>query len=185
MRTAAAIAVIVECASWREALPGAAALACKAARAALAGARRDGAAVPAALELSLVLADDALLRRLNRDFRHRDKPTNVLSFPALSVTELARAAEGAGTTSRVPLGDVVLALETMRAEAQVQGKTLAGHFAHLVVHGTLHLLGYDHLKAAEASRMEGLEVAVLERLGVADPYAAPARAGRAGVVVHG
>jgi len=125
------------------------------------------------LSLALVLADDATVRALNRDYRGADKPTNVLAFAALE-----------GETPAIPgepveLGDVVVALETVLAEAQAQGKAPADHLAHLTVHGTLHLLGYDHQDDGEAEAMEGLEVRVLAGLGVADPYAAPAAGGAA------
>ena len=107
--------------------------------------------------LCIVLANDRLQRRLNRDFRGTDKPTNVLSF--------ASAPEG--------LGDVVLALETVTREARTQGKSLADHVAHLVVHGVLHLMGYDHETGREAARMERLEARILDGLGIADPYRLP------------
>jgi probable rRNA maturation factor len=147
---------------WRRALPDPARICRRAARAALAGA----GAPRGRAELAIVLADDALVRALNRDWRGRDAPTNVLSF-------------GAGDGGPVPpdapllLGDVVLAFETVAAEAQAQGKPLAEHLAHLVVHGVLHLLGFDHEAAAEARRMEALETRVLAGLGVADPYRLP------------
>ncbi|SDG23395.1 probable rRNA maturation factor [Limimonas halophila] len=117
------------------------------------------------LSLSLVLADDETVRTLNRDYRGADKPTNVLAFAALE-----------GDSPEIPgepveLGDVVIALETVLAEARAQGKTAADHLTHLTVHGTLHLLGLDHQDDTEAEAMEGLEVRVLAGLGVADPYA--------------
>ena len=115
---------------------------------------------PAAGGVCLVLADDALQRRLNREFRGRDKSTNVLSF------------DGAPAA----LGDVVLALETIAAEAEAQGKPLADHVAHLVVHGVLHLLGYDHETQGQARSMERLEIEILAGLGIGDPYRLP-RAG--------
>ncbi len=147
---------------WRRALPEAGRVCERAARAALAGAgspRRQA-------ELAIVLADDGLVRMLNRDWRGRDAPTNVLSFAA---------GEGGPAPPDAPLllGDVVLAFETVAAEARAQGKPLADHLAHLVVHGVLHLLGFDHEIAAEARRMEALETRVLAGLGVADPYRLP------------
>ncbi|HYG89032.1 MAG TPA: rRNA maturation RNase YbeY [Azospirillum sp.] len=117
-------------------------------------------------ELSVVLSDDALVQTLNRDYRGKDKPTNVLSF-ALTETDSPEA-EAAPTL----LGDVVLAWETVAREAQEQGKPLSDHLCHLVVHGVLHLLGYDHEVDAEAEEMERLEVEVLSTLGISDPYAA-------------
>jgi probable rRNA maturation factor len=146
------IALRLEAAAWRRRLPAAATIARRAARAALAGGRTGRRGNEG--ELCLVLADDALQRRLNRDFRGADKSTNVLSF------------EGAPAS----LGDVVLALETIAAEADSQDKSLADHLAHLVVHGVLHLMGYDHQTGAEARAMERLERDILAGLGIADPY---------------
>jgi probable rRNA maturation factor len=120
-------------------------------------------------EVSVLLADDACVRRLNAAWRGRDRATNVLSFPTFErvrETPPARPPEGP-----VPLGDVVLALETVRAEAEAAGKPLAAHVSHLVVHGCLHLLGYDHQDDADALLMEGLERSALGRLEIADPYA--------------
>ena len=156
------IALRVEAPGWRRALPANARYLRRVATAALRAAHAE--AVPAAAGgLTLVLADDALQRRLNRAYRGHDKPTNVLSF------------DGAPAA----LGDVVLALETVAAEARAQGKPLADHVAHLVVHGVLHLMGYDHETERGARRMEGLEVAILAGLGIADPYQrAAARARR-------
>lgn len=148
--------------AWKRRLPEAGRLARRAARSALNGAARRGGAG----EIGLVLGDDALLRRLNRTYRGIDKPTNVLSF--------------AGEPHALPgearnLGEVIVARETLVGEARAQGKPVADHLAHLVVHGVLHLLGYDHETDAEAERMERLETAILARLGVADPYAPPQR----------
>jgi len=112
-------------------------------------------------DVSLCLADDAALRALNLSWRGIDKPTNVLSFPAA----LGRPEEA--TT----LGDIVLAYETLAREADELGVSLADHYRHLLVHGFLHLIGYDHETDAEAERMEALEAKILARLGVADPYA--------------
>lgn len=157
---ALAVALNQPCSRWRRELPGAARLSVAAARAAVAGA---GKPLAAPTELSIVLGDDALLRRLNRLWRGRDKPTNVLSFPAEDGTP--RAAD-----APLLLGDVVLAFETVALEARAQGKPPADHLRHLVVHGVLHLLGYDHVRAAQARRMEALEKTVLCGLGIADPY---------------
>ena len=107
--------------------------------------------------LDILLAADETLRELNARFRGKDAPTNVLSFPA------PRSAEP-------HLGDVALAHGVCTREAAAQGKTLADHLSHLVVHGVLHLLGYDHEADGEAQTMEGLERAVLAGLGIADPY---------------
>ncbi|MGO1119425.1 rRNA maturation RNase YbeY [Rhodovibrionaceae bacterium A322] len=114
-----------------------------------------------AFEVSLVLADDALLQQLNRDYRQKDKPTNVLSFPADTPSP-----EGEPEL----LGDVILSYSTCRREAEEQGKTLQDHFTHLLVHGLLHLLGFDHEADAEAEEMEALEREILADLGIADPY---------------
>ncbi|HYM27467.1 MAG TPA: rRNA maturation RNase YbeY, partial [Steroidobacteraceae bacterium] len=99
--------------------------------------------------------------RLNARFRGRDRPTNVLSFPAATMP----ARRGAR-----PLGELVVCPRVLRAEARAQAKTLRAHWAHLIVHGTLHLVGYDHARAAEAARMERREIRVLRALGFANPY---------------
>jgi probable rRNA maturation factor len=125
------------------------------------------AATAAAGEISLVLADDAALRALNRTWRGIDKPTNVLSFPA------APAVRGEARGPRRPriLGDIAIAHETVRREAAAEGKPFEHHLAHLAVHGFLHLLGYDHESESEAEDMERLECTILAGLGVSDPYA--------------
>ena len=159
-------AVVVLADAWAAALPDAERLVQRAAASALA-ALPDPARPAGALELSLVLADDARVQALNRVYRGRDKPTNVLSFAAGDDDSMPPI-PGAPR----PLGDVVLALETATAEAAAAGKPLADHVTHLTVHGVLHLLGYDHERGpAEAAEMESLEVAILATLGVADPYA--------------
>jgi probable rRNA maturation factor len=112
--------------------------------------------------VAIALASDAAVRRLNRDFRGKDRPTNVLSFPAGS-----RATEAGAPRF---IGDIVLARQTVLREARAQDKRPGHHLTHLVVHGTLHLLGYDHENAADARRMEMLEVRILAGLGIADPY---------------
>ena len=107
------------------------------------------------------------MRDLNARFRDRDRPTNVLSFPAAAMSLPGEAP---------PLGDIVLAFGVCAAEAAAQGKTLADHLAHLTVHGVLHLLGRDHEDEAEAEAMEAEERSILATLGVADPYRADAHA---------
>ena len=122
-----------------------------------------GAELCAGAELCIHLADDAHIQTLNARWRGFDKPTNVLSFPAAERAQLAQA--------RL-LGDIVLAYETMAREAEDEGKPLADHYRHLVVHGFLHLLGFDHEIDAEAQAMEAMETRILAQLGVADPYRA-------------
>jgi probable rRNA maturation factor len=142
-----AVDVVVLDSGWAKALPGVERLVRKAARAATANAKRS---------LTVALADDKRVRALNARDRKKDKPTNVLSYPS---------------GERQYLGDVVLARQTVWREARSQGKTAADHVAHLVVHGTLHLMGYDHeTSEADAERMEALERRILARLGIADPY---------------
>lgn len=113
-------------------------------------------------DVSLRLADDAALRALNLHWRGIDKPTNVLSFPAASPGPL---------TNTTALGDIALAYETLAREAEDLGVPLADHYRHLLAHGFLHLIGYDHRTDAEAERMEALETRILTRLRVGDPYA--------------
>jgi probable rRNA maturation factor len=146
------IDVEVEDEAWTAALPGAASLARAAAEAVLSRQR------PGSPEgLTILLADDAAVGELNARFREQGKPTNVLSFPAPANPEHH-------------LGDVALAFGVCNREAREQGKALANHLQHLVAHGVLHLLGYDHLDDAEAAEMEGLERIILAGLGIADPY---------------
>jgi probable rRNA maturation factor len=167
------IAVTVDHPVWLRRLPDAAARCRRWARAALAAGGFDGRRLAGGAELSILLTDDATLRRLNRDFRGKDKPTNVLSFPALDPAGLARLATAKSQHSGalpVALGDIAIAYETMTYEAKAQAKTLADHLAHLVVHGVLHLLGYDHIAKTQATEMETLETDLLARLGVKDPY---------------
>jgi probable rRNA maturation factor len=119
-------------------------------------------------EVSVLLADDATVRKLNADYRGQDHPTDVLSFPTFE--HVLEHVPGHGSPGPVPLGDVVLGLETVRTEAAAEGTPFDDHVSHLLVHGCLHLLGYDHQTAADAACMEGLERGILARLGIADPY---------------
>ncbi len=120
------------------------------------------------LSVSLLFTNDAEVHRLNREWRERDKPTNVLSFPMLSREELL-ALEPEGPPEM--LGDIALAYETCAREAQEKAIPLDHHAAHLIVHGLLHLAGHDHVHCdAEAEAMEALEITALAKLGIPDPY---------------
>jgi probable rRNA maturation factor len=130
-------------------------------RVAAAVAARPEPIVPEAAELSLLLTDDAHVRVLNRQWRGQDKPTNVLSFPSADD----------GDEPGPLLGDVVVAHETTAREAAAEGKSFDDHLAHLLVHGLLHLFGFDHETDEEAEEMEALETEILVGLGISDPYA--------------
>lgn len=143
------VEIVFAAPGWRAAVPRCAALARRAVEATLADQRENG-------HLTILLTDDAEIRRLNGGFRGREKATNVLSFPA--------------PYGSLTLGDLALSLGVVRREALAEGRRVAAHFAHLVVHGTLHLLGHDHLAAGEASLMERAEARILHRLGFANPW---------------
>ena len=124
-----------------------------------------------AWEVVVLACDDSRIATLNADFRGKPRPTNVLSWPS---EERGAEADGGAPVPPDPadpeLGDIALAYETCAAEAAAAGKSLADHATHLIVHGTLHLLGYDHERDADATLMERLEVEILGKLGLADPY---------------
>jgi len=120
---------------------------------------RCGVKIPAGAEISILLCDDAFIRDLNQKWRGIDKPTNVLSFPAGDTSVLGML-----------LGDIIIAYETAQRESAEEQKPMRAHVTHLLVHGFLHLIGYDHLIAAEAEEMEALERAILADLGIDDPY---------------
>jgi probable rRNA maturation factor len=143
--------VEVEDPAWTSALPEAPEIV---ERAALAALQED------AFDINLLLTDDVAIRALNIEFRGKDAPTNVLSFPAAA-------------SAWPHLGDIAFAYGVCAREAEAQSKPLAHHLMHLTVHGVLHLLGYDHETDAEAEAMEGVERAILSKLGVPDPYAHP------------
>lgn len=124
---------------------------------------------PASIEISVRLTDDQEMQALNGTWRGKDKPTNVLSFPSVQPDLLPMLANS--DDGEILLGDIVLGLETCAREAQDKGLSLEDHAAHLVVHGTLHLLGYDHGEDAEALAMEDIEREAMARLGLGDPYA--------------
>lgn len=113
-------------------------------------------------ELSLVLAGDKTLKSLNKEWREIDKPTNVLSFPGKDIA--------VGEAADIMLGDIVISLETTVREATLENKTFEDHLSHLVVHGFLHLFGYDHETDEEANQMESLETKILNELGIEGPY---------------
>jgi len=153
-----AIEISVACEDWHRIL-GAELIVHRAAAAAFAEAGvREG-------EASILLADDGRMRELNRNFRGKDQPTNVLSFPSNEEHNGVRF-----------FGDVVLAFETIVREAAEEGKRVDAHLSHLAAHGVLHLLGFDHGNDRDAEAMEAKETKILARLGFPDPYAAHAEA---------
>ena len=153
------ISIVVEEPTWR--VDGLLALIRRAAKRALGEAS-------AKANLTILLTGDQTLRRLNRDFRGKDKPTNVLSFPAPQNPETQNPEI---QNPEAYLGDIAIAHGVAAAEAKAAGRSLADHAAHLAVHGVLHLLGYDHEQDDEAEVMERLETHILAKLGIADPYA--------------
>jgi len=127
----------------------------------LAALKASRAKVKGAAEISIVLTNDAEQQELNREWRGKDSPTNVLSFPQIEPFDPVVGI----------LGDIILARETLEREAVEQGVTFNDHFTHLVVHGFLHILGFDHIEDDDAEEMEGLETRILAGLGISDPYA--------------
>lgn len=116
-------------------------------------------------EVTVTLTNDKSIKVLNRDYREKDKPTNVLSFPMWD--NMSEIPNGAGA---IPLGDIIIAFETIKREAIEQEKTLADHFTHMLIHGFLHLLGYDHMNETDATAMESLEIKILKKLSISNPY---------------
>ena len=163
--------ILIEERAWKREIPDLADAANAAASAALTEAGFD----PAECELSLLACDDARISALNARFRGIERPTNVLSWPALEAADALP-----GQSPRLPrlpetpgpchLGDVALALQTAMREANQRGVRLKSHAIHLILHGSLHLCGYDHETAADAALMEGTETRLLRGLGIADPY---------------
>ena len=182
MAGVAAISVSVPCRRWLSRLPGARAFCRKAASAAfeigaegaLTGAFTGALTGSGTFEVSVVLGDDDFVRALNCTYRGRDAATNVLAFANITAAMTSAAMTSAAMTGdgEIPvlLGDVVIAYETTVAEAAAERKGFDAHLCHLVVHGVLHLLGYDHEEETDALRMERIEASVLGRLGLPDPY---------------
>lgn len=171
------ITVVAHSGDWAARIPDAEAICRRAARTALEGADAHAAkprALPRSrsLEIAIVLADDPFIQELNRDYRGKDRPTNVLSFPS----GFLDGGEGDPGEGPLALGDVVVSLSTLAREAAEKpsgAQALTDHLAHLVMHGVLHLLGYDHETEADAAVMEELEIALLADLGIANPYDEP------------
>ena len=165
MTLTAAIDIALPCVNWKRACPDLERLVRDTALVALVeGIAAIGVTSLAQVELGITLTDDAHQRELNRRYREQDVSTNVLAFRAWE--------PGMHVTPGAPLllGDVVLAFETVAREANEQVKPFCYHVRHLIVHGVLHLLGYDHRREADAIRMEHLETSILAKLGVPDPY---------------
>lgn len=126
------------------------------------------------IELSIVLCDDAFIHSLNHEYREKDKATNVLSFSGLDENDYERYVKKAEQVPEQPflLGEIYISFETVQSEAETAGIWLEEHFTHMIIHGVLHLLGYDHIKDDEAEVMEALETKLLKNLAIDDPYAA-------------
>jgi len=159
------IAIIVQATAWTDTMPEVEEICREIAATALAAALAEGPALAEHIELSVVLSDDAVVRDLNRTYRGQDKPTNVLSFASLDEDDAPVPEDGP-----LMLGDVVIAYETTLAEAERDAKPLVDHLSHLVVHGVLHLVGFDHEEEDDAEEMEALETAILASVGIPDPY---------------
>jgi probable rRNA maturation factor len=124
--------------------------------------------MPAVISVSISFAENDEVQTLNRDYRQKDKPTNILSFPMLDADMLENIGQMANR--EILLGDMILAHSVCAAEAQEKGIPLPQHISHLIVHGTLHLLGFDHIEADDGDEMEALEVKALATLGLPNPY---------------
>lgn len=156
------IIVSTPCRAWLTDLPDAVAIGQQTVAAVL----RQAGLTGTVIEVGVTLTDDVEMRRLNRDYRQSDKATNVLSF-------LGDSGDGPAHGGPLLLGDIVLAHGVVGAEARTQGKSLHDHYCHLLVHGTLHLLGMDHMDENEAQTMEAREVAILADMSISDPYDLP------------
>ena len=119
------------------------------------------------LSFNLCLSNDNEVHALNKEFRRQDKPTNVLSFANIDSPDFF---EQVASSSLIEMGDIIIALETMTREAEIKHITLHDHFCHLLTHGVLHLLGYDHIEDKQAEHMESLEIEILKQLNINNPY---------------
>ncbi len=124
------------------------------------------------LELSVLLVSDAQIKKINSQFRQKNKPTNVLSFPALDENLIRNIGikKVVGSNTYLLLGDIIIAQETVKKESLAQKKKFRDHLTHLILHSILHLIGYDHEDEKMANTMEALEVKILKRIGIANPY---------------
>jgi probable rRNA maturation factor len=156
---------------WKRSFPGMEPKIEQAVATAFLHARKPAAFRRRTFEIGIILTDDSNVRTLNKNYRGKNKPTNVLSFPQINLQKFRRTAlDIFPAKSEIPLGDIVLAFQTIKRESTEQGKPLENHIIHLTVHGTLHLLGYDHERVKDASAMEKLECDILNSLGYPDPY---------------
>jgi probable rRNA maturation factor len=153
------VSLRIEEPGWKKALKSPSVLLAKAAKAAV---KAGAADLPGKADIAILLSNDKEMAALNKMWRGKAGPTNVLSFPALP--------EASPPGGPVFLGDLVMALETVMREAVDQGKSIEAHMAHLTIHGVLHLLGFDHMDAKEARAMERLEKEIMKELGYSDPY---------------
>ena len=150
---------------WKETLPDISVIVKKAASSAWKRGNAGDLKIPVKqAEVSILLTDDTAVHQLNKQYRNADKPTNVLSFAALDD-------EYEPIVEPMLLGDIIVAFETTKKEAEEQGKTLTNHLFHLIVHGMLHLIGYDHIEDMDAEEMESLEIRILAENGIGNPYA--------------
>ncbi len=158
------VALRIDAAAWKNELPDVRKLVKTAASAAwLAGNTGDFRLPVRSAEVSVLLADDVAIHALNKTYRGIDRPTNVLSFAALDDVDEP-------IVDPLLLGDIVVAFETTKREAEEQKISMADHLFHLIVHGVLHLIGYDHMTDADAAEMEALEIEILARNGMENPY---------------
>ncbi len=161
----AEIEIIIDAPSWRDALPECESITCQTVQTVL----EHLEVSTMAIEVSLVLANDALIQEKNKRYRGKDQPTNVLAFPAMQ-NPLNWLSQMKSTGTPFVIGDIFLAIETIQQEASAQAKPLQDHFSHLIVHGVLHLFGYDHQVDGDAEKMEALEIKILGEMGIKNPY---------------